>query len=138
MNFFHRPGIFFKKPDKQIKLMNKKDIENRLIGFSVGVTQYMERNANNSTVKHLKEQIIRSSTATALNYGEAQSAESKKDFIHKTNVVLKELRETHINLKMVKLLMTPADDPVLDYLLKENDELLAIFHKTVMTARRNC
>ena len=117
--------------------MNKKDLENRLIEFSVGVTQCMERKANNPTVRHLKDQIIRSSNATALNYGEAQSAESKKDFIHKTGIVLKELRETQINLRMVKLLLASDNDPIIDELLKENDELLAIFHKTVMTAKKN-
>jgi four helix bundle protein len=118
--------------------MTKKELENRLIEFSVGVTQFIERNANNQTVKHLRDQVIRSSTAVSLNYGEAQSAESKKDFIHKSNIVLKELRETQINLRMVKLLLAPSDDPILEYLLKENDELLAIFHTTVMTARKNC
>ena len=117
--------------------MNKKDLENRLIEFSLKFTQWMERNAKNPTINHLRDQIIRSSTATALNYGEAQSAESKKDFIHKTGVVLKELRETQINLRMVKLLLAIDADPVLEDLLKENDELLAIFHKTVMTAKKN-
>jgi four helix bundle protein len=84
--------------------MNKKDIENRLIDFSVEISEWIIRLPKHPTVFHLKDQIIRSSTSAALNYGEAQSAESKRDFIHKINIVMKELRETKINLEMISRL----------------------------------
>ena len=45
--------------------------------------------------------MVRSGTSVSLNYGEAQGGESRKDFIHKMKVVLKELRETFICLKMI-------------------------------------
>ena len=48
------------------------------------------------TGKHISSQILRSGTSPAPNYGEAQSAESRADFIHKLKVALKELRETEI------------------------------------------
>lgn len=82
-------------------------------------------------------QLIRSGTSPALNYGEGQSAESRKDFIHKLKVVLKELRESHINLKIIdKGGILPRDNQVL-FGIKESDELVAIFVTSIATARRN-
>ncbi|MBE9484252.1 MAG: four helix bundle protein, partial [Bacteroidetes bacterium] len=80
-------------------------------------------------------QIIRSSSSAALNYGEAQGAESKKDFIHKSSIVLKELRETHISLKLIKDSKISSEQSGLTRLIDECNQLVAIFHKTVTTAK---
>ena len=77
--------------------MNKKDLEDRLITFAVDIIKIVECNKNNYEGKYLSSQIIRSGTSAALNYGEAQSTESKRDFVHKMQIVLKELRETFVN-----------------------------------------
>jgi four helix bundle protein len=86
---------------------------------------------------HLSTQFIRSSSSAALNYGEAQSAESQKDFIHKLKLVLKELRETFINLKITNTAKLCDKDPLLFDAIKENDELIRIFVKSIATARNN-
>ena len=118
--------------------MNKKELEQRLISFSSSVLREVQKLKKDPARNHLSGQIIRSSTAVALNYGEAQSAESKRDFIHKSGIVLKELRETYINLSLIKdLEENPESLMALSNLLKENNELIAIFHKTVQTARQN-
>jgi four helix bundle protein len=52
--------------------------------------------------QHMSKQLIRSATSAALNYGEAQSAESSRDFLHKMKISLKELRESLVNLKIQK------------------------------------
>jgi len=119
------------------KAMNKRELENRLIEFSVNVIEWVDTKPKHPAIVHLKDQIIRSSTASALNYGEVQSAESQKDFIHKIGVVMKELRETQINLKIINSLGTSNEDKRAIDLIKENGELLAIFHKTLQTARTN-
>lgn len=75
--------------------MKKNELEDRLIDFASVVILFTEGMKNNYAGNHLSGQIIRSSTSPALNYGEAQSAESKKDFIHKMGICLKELRETY-------------------------------------------
>ena len=70
------------------------------------------------------------------NYGEAQSAESSKDLIHKIKIALKELRESKIWLKIIvraKLIK----ESLLGYLIEENDELTAILFKSVDTAKKN-
>lgn len=117
--------------------MNKFELENRLIDFSVRVVECIEVLEKRNVNLHLKDQVIRSCTASSLNYGEAQSAESKKDFIHKIGIVMKELRETQINLKMLSRLNPMDQDVTISELIKENDELLAIMYRTIQTARKN-
>lgn len=77
------------------------------------------------------------SSFAPLNYGEGQSAESRKDFIHKVKIVLKELRESNVALKMIERLKLAKDLQELAWLLKEVNELIAIFVTSVETARRN-
>jgi len=73
--------------------MDKSNLEERLINFAVLIIKITNELANTKAGNHLGGQLIRSGTSPALNYGEAQSAESRKDFVHKIKVVLKELRE---------------------------------------------
>ena len=82
--------------------MNKYDLEERLIWFAVKIIELSNHLPNSNAGSHLSNQIVRSGTSPALNYGEAQSAESTKDFIHKMGICLKELRETFINVKIIK------------------------------------
>jgi four helix bundle protein len=70
-----------------------------------------------------------------LNYSEAQSAESRNDFIHKMSVVLKELRETHSNLKIIFRVKLYLEEIEIDKVIKENDELISIFVKSIETSR---
>jgi four helix bundle protein len=72
-----------------------------------------------------------------LVYGEAQSAESRKDFIHKIKILLKELRETRINLRIIAKKRLLPDSDNLNAALKESDELIRIFVKSTETARKN-
>ena len=74
--------------------MNKHDLEERLIDFAVTIVEIAETMPDSKAANHLAGQLLRSGTSPALNYGEAQSAESRKDFIHKIKIVLKELRES--------------------------------------------
>ena len=116
--------------------MDKKELENRLIDFSVLIIELTESNKKNYAGNHLTGQIIRSSTSAPLNYGEAQSAESKRDFIHKMQVVLKELRETYVNLRIISKAHLNSKVDKLNIALKENDELISIFVKSVETAKK--
>ncbi len=82
--------------------MNRKyDLEERLIDFVLLIDEIIENLPPTKLANHLSGQMVRSGTSPALNYGEAQSAESQKDFIHKMQIILKELRETRIILKII-------------------------------------
>ena len=69
------------------------ELEDRLIDFAVRIINVVEALPSSKAGNHVAGQLIRSGTAPAPNYGEAQSAESRKDFIHKMKIALKELRE---------------------------------------------
>jgi four helix bundle protein len=73
----------------------------------------------------------------ALNYGEAQSAESRKDFIHKMKVVLKELGESFVCLKILFRIKSFKSEKEMTNAMKECDELISIFVKSIETAKRN-
>jgi len=81
--------------------MDKQKLEDRLIDFAVLIIEIVNEMPNTKAGNHLSGQLVRSGTSPALNYGEAQSAESRKDFIHKIKVVLKELRESFVCLKII-------------------------------------
>lgn len=111
------------------------DLEDRLIDFAIRITEVVEALPNTKLGNHIGGQLTRCGTSPALNNGEAQSAESSNDFIHKLKVILKELRETRICLKIIirKPLLRPER---INDILKENNELIAIFLKSIETAEK--
>ena len=76
--------------------MKPQELEDRLINFAVMVIGVVEVLPNSKAGNHIAGQLVRSGTSPAPNYGEARSAESRKDFIHKMKISLKELRESVI------------------------------------------
>ncbi len=117
--------------------MNKIDLEERLINFSVLIIEIVNGMPNSKAASHLAGQLVRSGTSVSLNYGEAKGGESRKDFIHKIQIVLKELRETFVCIKIIDRVTLHGSKEKIDKALKENDELISIFVKSVETARRN-
>lgn len=114
-------------------MVNPLDLEERLIDFSVRIVNVVESLPPTKAGNHIAGQLIRSGTSSAPNYGEARSAESRKDFIHKMKIALKELRETLIWLKIVE--RKPLCDPIkMKDIIQECDELVSIFVASVKTA----
>ncbi len=117
--------------------MTKKDLEERLINFSVLIIEIIDEMPNKKAANHLAGQLVRCGTSPTLNYGEAQSAESRKDFVHKIKVVLKELRESFVCLKIIERAKLYKTKEKIDKALIENNELISIFVKSVETAQKN-
>jgi four helix bundle protein len=117
--------------------MERIDLKNRLINFSVLIIKIVNELPSTYAGKTLAGQIVRSGTSVALNYGEILSAESKKDLLHKMRVVLKELRETIINLKIIHLSKLLNSEELLLKVKKENNELISIFVSSIKTAQKN-
>jgi len=117
--------------------MNKHDLEERLINFAVLIIEIAETMPDTKAANHLAGQLLRSGTSPALNYGEAQSGESLRDFIHKIKIVLKELRESYVCLKIIhRARLYTVEDKII-IALNESNELIAIFVKSVATAQKN-
>ena len=113
--------------------MNPNDLEDRLVNFAVRVINVVEALPDTEAGNHVARQLVRSGTSPAPNYGEARSAESRRDFVHKIEIALKELRETLIWLKIIE--RKPLCEPnKMAEIVKECDELIAIFVKSVKTA----
>ena len=112
------------------------DLQDRLVDYAVRIIRLSEALPDTKTGKHVAGQILRSGTSPAPNYGEAQGAESRDDFIHKVKVALKEMRETHIWLKIIAKANLIKPVKQLEPLLQETDELVAILFASAQTARK--
>ncbi|MBI4648384.1 MAG: four helix bundle protein [Bacteroidia bacterium] len=119
--------------------MNEKkyDLEERLIDFAVAVILYIESLPNIKSANHLGGQLLRSGTSPSLNYGEAKSAESKSDFIHKMKVCLKELRESYNCLRIMHRAKIYKTEQQIKELITECNELISIFVKSINTASKS-
>jgi len=115
----------------------RENLEDRLIDFSIRILKLSEVLPNTKAGSHICGQLVRCSTSPAFNYGEAQSAESRVDFIHKMKICLKELRETLVCLKIIyrKPLVTNLEE--VQTIMNENNELISIFVKSINTASSN-
>lgn len=113
-------------------MVKKYDLEKRLVSFSASIIIGIDALRDSFAAEHLKKQLIRSATSSALNYGEAQAAESKRDFIHKMKICLKELRESQINLQILEEANLIKEDRM-KYIAQECKELVAIFTSSIKT-----
>ncbi|HLT33588.1 MAG TPA: four helix bundle protein [Aquaticitalea sp.] len=111
-------------------------MENRTIDFAVFIIDIVEEIKNNYAGNYYGNQLIRSSGAPALNYGEARSAESPKDFVHKMGICLKELRESYNCLKIIyKAQLYLGNEKTMLKALDENNQLISIFVASIKTSK---
>ena len=114
------------------------DLSNRFMEFAVSIVKIEKQLCRTYSGRHIYGQLFRAGTSVGANYEEARAGESKADFIHKMQIVLKELRESHFWIKLIiagKLIT--SEDEVLKYLLNESRELSSITGKSVVTAKSN-
>ena len=112
------------------------ELEERLIDFAVRVVKLSASLPKIPAGKHIAGQILRSGTSPAPNYGEARGAESHADFVHKLGIVLKELNETSIWLRVIERSELLKKE-LLRGIVEENRELCRIFTSSLKTARTN-
>ena len=115
----------------------KYDLEERLLEFASAVIDLSEKLPPSRAGNHIANQILRSGTSPYGNHGEAESAESREDFVHKLRVCLKELRETRRWARLAERKRWAHGDPTLLYVLSESEELIRIFAASIQTAQRN-
>ena len=114
----------------------KYDLEDRLLDFAMAVVELTDDLPNTRAGNHIAGQLLRCGTSPYGHHGEVESAESRKDFIHKLKVCLKELRETRRWLRLVSRLKKMNQVPRLVPCLAEVEELIRIFVASVRTAEK--
>jgi four helix bundle protein len=119
--------------------MNERvfDLEDRLVDFSSRIIDVVEALPNSRAGNYIAAQLVRCGLAPSLLYGEARSAESRDDFIHKMKIVLKELKESRVCLKLIKKKEMIKPISKLDSIFKDTEELIAIISKSIDTAKKN-
>ncbi len=110
------------------------ELEERLIDFAVRIIKLASRLPKTPAGKHIAGQILRCGTSPAPNYGEGRGAESTADFIHKLGIVLKELNETCIWLRVIERSGILRRE-LLSGIIEENRELCKILVASLRTAR---
>jgi four helix bundle protein len=109
-------------------------LEERLIDFAVRIVRLSANLPRTAAGRHIAGQILRSGTSPAPNYGEARGAESQADFEHKRAIVLEELNETSIWLRIIGRSEMLTDE-LIARLVQENNELCKILTASLKTAR---
>ena len=110
------------------------DLEERLLEYSVRIIKIVEQLPDTKTGNHVSGQLLKSGTSPYPNHGEAQAAESPKDFIHKLRISLKELRESQRWLKLIQSVPLINRAEMLTDILQETEELIRIFVTSIKTA----
>ncbi len=112
------------------------DLEERLLEYAVRVIRLVDALPATKAGRHVADQLLRCGTSPLANHGELQGAESRRDFIHKLGICLKEIRKTQRWLRLIH--RVPLLDPAkIDPLLNETDALIRIFVSSVRTAEKN-
>jgi four helix bundle protein len=115
----------------------RNDLSERLLSFAAELIKWIVRLNKTAVGRHIAGQLMRSGTSAGANYEEACGAESRADFIHKLQIVLKELRESLYWLRLIqKAGLVPEADPKLPELLQEAGELSNIIAKSIVTAKK--
>lgn len=119
-----------------VKVVSPRNLAERLLDFGAEVVKLAEGLPNTIAGKRIGDQLLRSGTSVGANYEEAQAAESKNDFIHKLQLALKELRETHYWLRLLGKAGIVKSER-LTGIQDEAEQLKAILSKAVITAKKN-
>ncbi len=118
------------------KKERKYDLENRLLEYSAKIIKIVEELPQSRVGNHVAGQLLRAGTSPYANHGEAQSAESSNDFIHKMRICLKELRESMRWLRLILRIQLVKGHERLTEMVQETEELIKIFVVSIRTANK--
>jgi four helix bundle protein len=112
------------------------DMSERFMRFVVKILKLENQLLKTYSGRHIYGQLFRAGTSAGANFEEARAGESNADFIHKMQLVLKELRESHYWIKLlIASQLIPSEAHNLTSLIIESQELKNITAKSVVTAK---
>jgi four helix bundle protein len=113
------------------KIFNFDDRLIRFAGECIFFTRKLDKSYEN---EYYKNQLIRSSGSSSLNFGESQGTGTDKDLIFKLTLVVKELKESRNSLKVLNYINEGNED-FRTFLLIEVEELIAIASKMIINKK---
>jgi len=116
--------------------MDRNEMKYRTKEFAKSIINLCRKFPNNMEGRLIGNQIFRSGTSTAANYRAVCRARSTADFISKLSIVEEEADETLFWLELIKE-MEIVDKTLLNSLMQENNEIIAIIVSSIKTARKN-
>jgi four helix bundle protein len=120
-------------PATQPTSVTPQVLEDRLIAFGADVCGLLRKMPGDAIGTQIRKQLVRSATSPAANYAEARAAESRRDFVHKMQICLKELRESLVWLRFTDRLCRRSEEVA--ELADECGQLIAIFVASIKTAK---
>jgi len=122
-------------PNSQLRKTGHFDLEDRLLDFSARIIRLVDSLANTRAANHVAGRLLRCGTSPYGNHGEVEAAESRRDFVHKLRVCLKELTESRRWLRLLQKAALVPERKMLA-ILGETEELIKIFFASVRTAEK--
>ena len=114
--------------------MDKNELQERTKRFAIRFFKLVERLPKSEASKVVTFQLLKSSSSVAANCRAVNRAKSKFDFINKIKIVLEEADESNFWLTFIAdVELLNNDDKELNVLIKESDELTAIFTASLKT-----
>ena len=116
--------------------MTPEELSERLVDFAARAGKVVDALPETRLGRHVAGQLVGSSTSPMANYEEACAGESRADFVHKMQIVLKELRETRSWLRYIVRAELLAEERMAS-LLGECGQPCNIIGQSVATAKAN-
>ncbi|HUU39792.1 MAG TPA: four helix bundle protein [Desulfatiglandales bacterium] len=113
----------------------RNDLCERLFEFAVRVIEFLKTLPYTPENKTIRTQLSKSACSSGANYEESQGGSSKADFTNKVRLSLREMRESHYWLRIIKRTVTDINTAELDYLINESGELKNILGSIVQKSR---
>ena len=114
--------------------MNESELKKRTKQFGLRVIRLVESLPSGQTSRTIGNQLLRSGMSVGANYRAACRGRSKADFIAKAGISLEEADECLYWMELLQEAgIVPADR--MKDIMKEADELVAIFTASIKTAR---
>lgn len=116
--------------------MKENIIVDKTYTFAVRIVKLYKYLSIEQHEYHLSVQILKSGTSIGANTVEGNSGQTKKDFITKLSISLKEAKETRFWLRLLH------DTEYINYkmfesLIHDCDEIIMILNKIIITSRKN-
>ncbi len=122
-------------PNSQLRKTGHFDLEDRLLDFSARIIRLVDSLANTRAANHVAGRLLRCGTSPYGNHGEVEAAESRRDFVHKLRICLKEHTESRRWLRLLQKAALVPERKMLA-ILGETEELIKIFFASVRTAEK--